>query len=122
MSRNHFPELNAILFQLLDELEAYASQVERLGKECQQRADLMLFGEPGKSMDRMRMLAAAIPQVSAQWVMVMISHTELMHDLWRVTKGEARDMAAEVEDHLACVAAMRSRCRHLLAQGGHVLH
>jgi len=55
-------------------------------------------------------------------VMVMISHTELMHNLWRMTKGEPLDLAAEVDDHLGAVAVLAARCRRLLVQGGRVLH
>jgi hypothetical protein len=83
---------------------------------------VVLFGEPGRSMDRMRLLAVAIPQISAQWVMVLISHTELMHNLWRTTRGEPLDVAAEVEDHLAAVGALAAICRRLLGQRGPVLH
>lgn len=122
MSRNHFPELNAILFQLLAELEAYESHVERLGREWELQRDVMLFGEPGESMDRMRLLAVSVPQLSAQWVMVMISHTELMHNLWRMKQGASLDLATEIEDHLACVTSLAAKCRRLLVQGGRVLH
>lgn len=122
MSLSHFPELKAILFQLLAELEAYESHVERLGRDWEPRRDIVLFGAPGQSMDRMRVLAASIPQLSAQWVMVMISHTELMHNLWRMTKGEPLDVATEVEDHLAATRSMGAKCRRLLLQGGPVLH
>ncbi|MBC5781399.1 hypothetical protein H8N03_00500 [Ramlibacter sp. USB13] len=122
MSRNHRPELNAILLQLVAELHAYASLVQGLADEWQARQDVVMFGEPGQAMDRMRSLAAAIPPLSVQWVMVMISHTELMHNLWRMTRGEPLDVAAEVGDHLACVEALAVKCRLLLSQGGHVLH
>lgn len=122
MSRSHFPELNAILFQLLAELEAYESHIERLGRDWETRREVVLFGAAGKAMDRMRLLAVAIPELSVQWVMVMISHTELMHNLWRMTKGAPLDVATEVEDHLASVAAMVAKCRKLLVDGGRVLH
>jgi hypothetical protein len=122
MSHSHFPVLNAILFQLLAELEQYETHIERLGRDWEARQDVMLFGEPGKSMDRMRVLAVAIPQLSAHWVMVMISHTELMHNLWRMTKGEPLDLAAEVGDHLAAVTGLSAKCRRLLLQAGPVLH
>lgn len=122
MSRNHFPELNAILFQLLAELDAYESHIERLGREWRTHRDVMLFGEPGESMDRMRTLAVAIPQLRAPWVMVMISHTELMHNLWRMKQGAPLDLAREVEDHLSAVTALAAKCRRLLVQGGHILH
>lgn len=122
MARSHFPELNTILFQLLAELESYESHIQRLGQEWETRREVVLFDEPGKTMDRMRTLAVSLPQLSVQWVMVMISHTELMHNLWRMTRGEPLDVDAQVEDHLACVAAMAAKCRRLLVQGGKVLH
>lgn len=116
------PESNAILFQLLAELEGYESHIQALGREWQAHQDVVLFGEPGKAMDRMRSLAVAIPQLSAQWVMVMISHTELMHNLWRMKKGEPLDVATEVRDHLAAVTSLAAKCRRLLVQGRRVLH
>lgn len=122
MSFSHAPELNAILFQLLAELDGYESHIRRLGREWQKHQDVMLFGEPGQAMDRMRMLAVSIPQLSAQWVMVMISHTELMHNLWRMRKGEPLDVATEIDDHLAAVTGLAAKCRRLLLQGGSVLH
>jgi hypothetical protein len=122
MSRSHFPELNAILFQLLAELEGYETHIQRLGREWEARQDVVLFDDPGQAMDRMRVLAVALPQLSAHWVMVMISHTELMHNLWRMKKGEALDVATEVEDHLAAVTGLAAKCRRLLVQGGPVLH
>lgn len=121
MSRNHFPELNAILGQLLTELETYESHIQQLAQEWQARQDIVLFGEPGKSMDRMRVLAAAVPPLSAQWVLLLISHTELMHNLWRMKKGEPLDVHTEVEDHLGAVAGLAAKCRRLLLQGGSVL-
>ena len=122
MIPSHDPALNALLLQLLAELQAYESHIRRLVRESQQRHDVVLFGEPSKAMDRMRTLAAPIPQLSAPWLMVMISHSELMHDLWRAAKGEALDLAAHVEDHLAAVTALGVGCRRLLVQGGSVLH
>jgi hypothetical protein len=117
-----FAALNPILFKLLAELEAYESSVHRLTREWQSTQDLVLFGEAGRSMDRMRSLAVALPELSAQWLMVMISHTELMHNLWRVSKGESLHVPAEVEGHLAFVRALAARCRRLLTQGRPVLH
>jgi hypothetical protein len=117
-----FPALNTILFKLLAELEAYESSVQRMTREWQTTQDLVLFGETGRSMDRMRSLAVALPELSAQWLMVMISHTELMHNLWRVSKGESLHVSAEVEGHLACVSAMAASWRRLLTQGRPVLH
>ena len=122
MARSHFPELNAILFQLIAELEGYEAHIQRLGREWETHREVVLFDEPGRAMDRMRLLAVAIPQLSAQWVMVMISHTELMHNLWRMTKGEPLDVVTEIEDHLAAVTGLAAKCRRLLVQGGRVLH
>lgn len=117
MSRSHLDALNPVLFQLMAELDGYEVQIHALRREWEAGHELVLFGEPGRSMDRMRALAGALPVLSAQWLMVMISHTELMHNLWRVSKGEPLDLAAEFHDHLACVTAMASQCRRLLADG-----
>lgn len=122
MRPSHLPDPNAILLQLLAELQAYEAHVRGLLRDSQQRHDVVLFGEPSKAMDRMRALAACVPQLSAPWLMVMISHSELMHDLWRAAKGEALDLATQVEDHLAAVTALGVGCRRLLVEGGSVLH
>jgi hypothetical protein len=122
MSRHHSPELNAIVFQLLAELEGYELQVHRLAREWESTQELVLFGETGRAMDRMRALAGALPQLSVQWVMIMISHTELMHNLWRVSRGEKIDIPAEIKGHLEAVDAMAAKCRRLLTQGGPILH
>lgn len=118
----HLPDRNAILLQLLAELQAYESHLQELVRDSRTGQDVVLFGEPSKAMERMRTLAAPIPQLSAPWLMVMISHSELMHDLWRAAKGEALDLAAQVEDHLAAVTALAGGCRRLLVPGGPVLH
>ncbi|HEX2546359.1 MAG TPA: hypothetical protein VHL79_15875 [Ramlibacter sp.] len=121
-SASHSPARNAIVFHLLAELESYGSQVGQLASDWDRTRDLVLFGAVGRSMDRMRSLVGSLPDLSAPWVMTLISHTELMHNLWRVTKGESLDVVRELADHLACVEAMACRCRHLLLQGGAVLH
>ncbi|RYF36123.1 MAG: hypothetical protein EOO21_02695 [Comamonadaceae bacterium] len=82
----------------------------------------MLFGEAGRAMDRMRNLAAGHHALSSEWLMVVISHAELMHNAWRAARGEPLSMATEVEDHLKCVTAMQARCRQMLMQGGSVRH
>lgn len=122
MSGLHFPALDASLVQLLAELDAYESCVHRLARDWQTTQDLVLFGEVGRVMDRIRKLAGALPQLSAPWLMVMISHTELMHNLWRVSKGEALDVGAEVEGHLACVGALAAHCRGLMPPVRRSLH
>lgn len=122
MSRSPSPESHAILSQLLAELQGYEARIQGLRRGWQAHEDVVLFGEPGKSMDRMRSLAAAVPQLSAQWVMVMISHTELVHDLWRRKKGEPLDVAGEVRDHLAAVDSLAAQCRRLLVHSRRALH
>ena len=122
MSGRHSPAVNAMLFELLAQLQGYRSHVDHLAQEWHTRRDVVLFGEAGQAMDRMRALVVEVPQLSAQWLMVMISHAELMHNLWRLTRGEALDGDAEVGDHLACVTALAASCRELLVEGGSVLH
>lgn len=123
MSSSHLPVLlDTVVMQLHGELQGYETHVRQLAQEWHTHCDLVLFGEAGRAMDRMRTLAIAVPQLSATWLMVMISHTELMHNLWRVSKGEPLDTAAELDDHLSCVRAMASQCRRLLSQGGRSLH
>ena len=122
MREAHIPAVNAILFELLAQLRGYESHVDQLAREWHTERDVVLFGEAGRAMDRIRMLVVEVPRLSAQWLMLMISHAELMHNLWRMTRGESLDLDAEVRDHLACVTALAASCRHLLVEGGQVLH
>lgn len=65
------------------------------------------------------MLSAAFPQVSVQWVELLITHAELVHSLWRLRfrEDEAdRSRLGEVRArHAACIAALRGRCLRMLA-------
>ena len=122
MSRSHFPELHAILVELLSELEGYESHIRRLVQEWHAERDVVLYGEAGKAMERMRLLAVAVPQLSVPWAMVVISHAELMHNLWRVLRGATLEPALETEDHIAAVTTLATHCRRLLVQDGPVLH
>ncbi|QJW83950.1 hypothetical protein HK414_08230 [Ramlibacter terrae] len=107
--------------RLLSELQAYEAHVRELTRKWDREPRVVVFGEAGRAMDRMRGLAAAHPQLSAQWLMLMISHAELMHNGWRAAKGEAVALDMEVRDHLACVSALQARCLELLVRGGTLL-
>lgn len=122
VSPSHFPELNATLLQLLSELQDYEAHVHRLARDWESDREPELFGEFGRAMDRMRGPAGAVPLISVQWLMLLISHTELMHNLWRASRGEPLDVATQVQDHLSCVHTLATRCRVLLQEPGRVLH
>lgn len=114
MPATRLAPIEATTFQLLGELEAYELHLHEVARQWGQTGDVVLFGEAGRSLDRIRGLASALPAVSALWVMVMVSHAELMHDLWRVSNGERLDMACEVQGHLAYVRELATACRQLL--------
>jgi hypothetical protein len=122
MHQHHLPASETTTFQLLAELESYEALVVALVRTWQASPELIVFGEVGQSMERMRTLAGALPSVSAQWIMVVISHAELMHNVWRLSRGEPMDLAAEVDDHLVSVSSMACTCRLLLMQAGPIVH
>ena len=107
---------------LLAELQAYETHVRELTREWGSQPRVEVFGEAGRAMDRIRRLAAAHPALAPQWLLVMISHAELMHNAWRAAQGEPLPLEAEVREHLACVSALQERCLELLVRRGSVLH
>lgn len=114
MTASQLPAADACSLHLLAELEAYEAHLLQAFGSWDSTREVVLFGPSGQSMERMRKLAAGRPAVSADWLLVMISHTELMHNLWRASVGESIDAASELREHLACVQALANACRRYL--------
>jgi hypothetical protein len=96
----HPPALSAVAFQLSAALEHYQMHVDELSNPWSQRREYDLVR---RAFDQVRMLKGALPQLSVDMVEVLISHVELMKELW--LSGSARH--SETGDLLD-----RSRCRH----------
>lgn len=116
MSKSHFVELDAIAFQLVAALEQYGEDVARLVRGWAEDQDMELYSQVSREVDGIRNLCGAVPTVAAQWVTVLISHTELMHGLLRATQrgAERSQREEELRDHEATVEALRRKCRRML--------
>ena len=117
MSASHAPELDAITFQLAAALETYEQHVTAMVDTW---LDMDLYRQVSDEIEEIRMLSAALPQLSVHWVELLIAHAELVHSLWRLRfreDGEDHARLREVRDrHAACVHSLRGRCLRLLAR------
>ena len=117
MSRSHFPALNAITFQIAALVEQYEQDVSLLVRGWQGGGDMDLYLRVSRSMDRLRDLCASQPALAVQWVTLLISHTELMHAVWRVSPhGSQPSLTEHLADHTDCIHALAAKCRRLLTE------
>lgn len=116
MSKSHFVQLDAIAFQLVAALEQYGQDVQTLVRQWHAEQDMELYAVVSRQVDDIRNYSAALPKVAAQWLTVLISHTELMHGLLRVWRpGEDRmQLEEQLRDHLDAVAAFRAKARRMI--------
>jgi hypothetical protein len=75
----HAPDLSAVAFQLSAALERYQMHVDALSDPWSQRQQ---YGQVSRAFDEVRMLKGALPELSVDMVEVLISHVELMKQLW----------------------------------------
>ena len=118
MSASAAPALDAIAFQLAAELEKYDQDTDKLIRTW---PDMDLYRELSAQIDRIRMYSSALAEARVQWVELLITHSELVHCLWRAEYGQpapdAREQLAQVrERHADCVAALRNRCLRLISR------
>jgi hypothetical protein len=120
MSRSHFPEQEAITIQLFAALRQYGDDVAKLAREWRDSPDMEHYARVSRQVDEIKKLCAGRRELAVQWVTVLISHTELMHALWRASYGKRPGVANDVEEHLRshcdCIASLRARCKRLLAE------
>lgn len=79
--------------------------------------DMDAYAAAGEDLDFLRASLAGVPGLAAPWVTVLISHTELVHALWRCQREGARAGPNEqqiLEDHLVAVRYLRARCERLV--------
>jgi hypothetical protein len=115
MSAPQARALDAIAFQLAAALDAYDVTFESLMRNW---PDIDLYHSASASMDELRMYSAALPQLSVQYVSLLIAHAELVHALWKNAKGKAvadEVLATARDDHRSAISALRRKCLHLLA-------
>lgn len=117
MSASHAPELDAITFQLAGALESYERHVTAMVDTW---LDMDLYREVSDEIEEIRMLSAALPQLSVHWVELLITHAELVHSLWRLRFQHDEGDRARLDEvrsrHAECIATLRSRCLRLLAR------
>ena len=118
MSASHASALDAIAFQLAAALDRYGEDVERMVDTW---LDMELYGRVSDQVEDIRVLSAALPQLSICWVELLIAHAELVHSLWRLRfREEAADrerLDAVHARHSACVASLKNRCLRTLVRG-----
>ena len=99
-------------------LEPYARDVRHLVASW---LDADLYQRVGHQMERLRHDFAALPELSAPWVELLISHAELVHCLWRSAHLPADEGAkargAQLAAHLERVDATLRRCMAIAMDG-----
>lgn len=117
MSASQSQALDAIAFQLAAALEKYDHDA---GTMIETWLDMGLYRQVSDEVEQIRMYSAALPQLSVQWVELLIAHAELVHSLWRLRFREIEadgDRLAEIRQrHSDCVRTLRARCLRLLAR------
>lgn len=117
MSVSQFQALDAIASQLASALEAYEEDV---GGMVETWLDMERYQRVSAEIEEIRHFSAAVPQLSVQWVELLIAHAELVHSLWRLRFQEVdtdRERLREVRArHAACVESLRVRCARLPAR------
>lgn len=99
-------------------LERYRRDVRALATAF---LDVELYHRVQGDVDQLRHACADLPQVSLQWVEVLISHAELLHCLW--TSGEpdspvgAEERQVKLQRHLQRVDSLMLGCLRLAREG-----
>jgi hypothetical protein len=104
-----------VAFQALCALDAYEESIQAVVARW---LDMETYAAASQELDRIRTYIASVPGLAAPWVTVLISHTELVHALWRCERENARVGAHEPQilaDHLQAVGYLQARCRRVLA-------
>lgn len=115
MSDSHAPALDAIALQLAAALDRYEQQVAVMVDTW---LDMDLYREVSQQIEEIRMYCAALPQLGAPWVELLIAHAELVHSLWRVRFGDDAGDRGKFEDvrvrHSAAIHSLKGTCRRVL--------
>jgi hypothetical protein len=115
MSASQRRAIDAIAFELAAALENYDKDTEQLVATW---LDMELYQSVSRQVDHMRMLCAALPPLAVPWVNLLISHSELVHCLWKC--GEKFAPSEEFGEcharHAIAVTALRERCLWLFTK------
>jgi hypothetical protein len=120
MSAAQSHALDAIALQLVAALEQYEADVSSM---IDHWPDLDRYREVSEQVEKIRMFCSAVPDVRVHWVELLISHSELVHFLWKAQYGGGdarREHIGSVRDHHAdAVIALRNRCLRVMARSHH---
>ncbi|HEY8357859.1 MAG TPA: hypothetical protein VIL30_10405, partial [Ramlibacter sp.] len=109
MSASQAPAARAVALQLALALDRYEAAVATM---LETWPDLERYGVVSADVEEIRRLAATIPQLSADWVELLIAHAELVHCLWRLQYGspgpQAKGLGELRSHHACCITALRA--------------
>jgi hypothetical protein len=93
-------------------LARYERHVRRLAATW---LEMELYATVSAEIDEIGRACAQLPDVQVSWVALLVSHTELVHALWRVGKPslEVDDSSLALREHLQCIDALARRCLRL---------
>jgi hypothetical protein len=104
--------IQAIAFELVAALENYEEAADQLVATW---LDMELYQSVSRQVDHMKTLCASLPQLAVPWVGLLISHSELVHCLWKC--GETFLPSKDFEEcrarHSRAIVALRERCTWL---------
>jgi hypothetical protein len=107
-----------VAFQALCALDAYEQSIQAVVTSW---LDMDAYAAASQELDRIRSYISSVPGLAAPWVTVLISHTELVHALWRCERENVQvgDNERQIlADHLEAVHYLQARCRRVLGAGG----
>lgn len=107
MSASHHPVMRATALQAVAALARYERHVRRLAATW---LDMELYQTVSEELDEIRKCCDVLPQVMLPWTALLISHSDLIHALWRSQGGTGEDARRQLQDHLACIDALARRC------------
>jgi len=111
MSANHAPALRAMALQVAMTLARYERHVRRLATTW---LDMELYRTVSQEIDEVRLSCAAIPELTAPWTALLVSHADLVYALWYCgngRQGPAWDAVEHrLEEHLERVDTLARRC------------
>ena len=112
----HMKEISARVasFKLAAALEKYEGDLRTLAEGWFDAEGLRRLQ---REFAEMRMLGASLPRLSVSWVAVLVSRARLLQSLC----SRGRPAMAVLQEHLAAVEGLRSRCLRMIGAQGAVL-
>lgn len=84
--------------------------------------DMDLYSKVSEEVDEVRRCCAALPELGLPSTRLLVSHAELIHELWRSGQREGslgnKDIDERLHEHLACIGVLARRCRRLAHHAG----